>query len=160
MHAERRTALTLIAGASLTLAGCTAAPRHAGFALTPEAFTAWLDGYKRAWEARDAAAAGALFTEDASYHEMPFDEAMHGRSAIEAYWTRVTAGQRDVQFSADIIACVGDQGVSHWHASFINAEDGGTIELDGVFVCRFADAGHVTALREWWHVKVTPPAQN
>ncbi len=45
-----------------------------------------------------ANAAGAPFTADASYHEIPFDEPMQGRAAIEAYWSRVTATQSDALY--------------------------------------------------------------
>lgn len=157
MPPTRRTSLLALAAAPLTLAACSAAESD-GFALTPAEHAAWLDRYKQAWEARDAAAAGALFTAEASYHEMPFDAPMQGRAAIEAYWARVTAGQANVRFSYEIVETARDQGVSHWHATFNGVPGGETIELDGVFVCRFADANTVSALREWWHVRVTPAA--
>lgn len=158
MNATRRGSLVTLGVASLALAACvrTPAASDSGFALTPEQYAAWLDRYKQAWETRDPAAAGALFTEDASYHEMPFDAPMLGRAAVEAYWARVTAGQANVRFTYEVIACTGAEGVSHWHAAFTGIPGDAAIELDGVFVCRFADANHVSALREWWHVKVTP----
>ena len=74
----RRTSLLALAA----LAAC--APAERADVIDAAAFAAWLDRYKQAWEARDAALAGALFTEDASYHEMPFDAPMQGRAAIEA----------------------------------------------------------------------------
>ncbi len=150
----RRLTLTSLAVAA-TAAACAQQPTPAP-RLTAEAFTAWLERYKAAWENRDASAAGALFSEDASYHEMPFDTPFVGRAEIEAYWARVTAPQSDIRFSHDVIACAGDQGVAHWRAAF-NA-GGAAVELDGVFVCQFsADASAVVALREWWHVRSTPP---
>ena len=148
-------AATLASAAALSACSATTV-ETADTVATPAAFAAWLDGYKAAWEGRDAMQAGALFTEDASYHEMPFDEAMVGRAAIEAYWTRVTAAQSNISFNYDVIACVGDQGIAHWRAALNVGAD--TIELDGVFVCTFADAEHVRALREWWHVKASPTA--
>ena len=148
----RRTSLLALAA----LGAC--APNAGGDLIDAAAFSAWLDRYKQAWEARDAALAGALFTEDASYHEMPFDATMVGRAAIEAYWTRVTAAQSEVRFTYDLLSCAGAQGICHWHAMFKSAPGGEIIDLDGVFVCEFADAQTVKALREWWHVKVTPAA--
>jgi hypothetical protein len=146
----RRTSLLALAA----LAAC--APTAPTDLIDAAAFAAWLDRYKQAWEARDAALAGALFTEDASYHEMPFDAPLRGRAAIEAYWTRVTAAQSEVRFSSDVLSCAGDQGICHWHATFKSGD--ATIDLDGVFVCVFADARTVKALREWWHVRVAPAA--
>ncbi|MGE0741896.1 MAG: nuclear transport factor 2 family protein [Hyphomonadaceae bacterium] len=121
-------------------------------ALTREALSAWLDRYGAAWTARDAASAGALFSEDATYHEMPFDAPFEGRAAIEAYWTRVTAPQTEIEFTYEVVATDGDTGVAHWRAAF-NA-GGAPIELDGVFVLTFAeDFATVRTLREWWHVR-------
>src|SRR5215218_8189836 len=57
---------------------------------------AWLDGYEVAWESRDADRAAALFSTDATYHEMPFDAPLAGRDKIRAYWAKVTADQRDI----------------------------------------------------------------
>jgi uncharacterized protein (TIGR02246 family) len=156
MKMNRRAACAGFAAAA-TLIGAEAAAQDAP-AITPAAFAAWLERYKQAWETRDASLAGALFTEDATYHEKPFDAPMQGRPAIEAYWTRVTAGQSDIHFTYEVIACAGDQGVAHWHAAFL-VEGGARIELDGVFVCAFADAETVRHLREWWDVQATAPEQ-
>jgi SnoaL-like domain len=144
----RRTALLAPAGLGACATVAQAPPAAA--------FTAWLDGYKQAWEARDAARAGALFTADATYHEMPFDAPMQGRAAIEAYWARVTAAQSNIRFNSEVLSWAGAQGLAHWRATFTSVPDGATIDLDGVFLCQFADAEHVAALREWWHVRVTP----
>ena len=47
--------------------------------LTPAALEAWLARYGEAWEQRDPARAAALFTENAPYHEMPFEAPKAGR---------------------------------------------------------------------------------
>jgi SnoaL-like domain len=147
----RRTSLLALGALGAALAACAPAARDL---IDAAAFSAWLDRYKQAWEARDAALAGALFTADASYHEMPFDPPLQGRPAIEAYWTRVTASQSEVRFTYEVLSCAGAQGICQWHATFKSGD--ATIDLDGVFVCEFADAATVKALREWWHVRVTP----
>ena len=124
--------------------------------LDAAAFAAWLGGYKAAWEGRDAAAAGALFAKDATYRETPYDEPFAGRTAIEAYWAKVTSGQQDIAFTYEVIACTGDEGVAHWHCTFTAAPGGETIDLDGIFRCGFADSGRVRRFEEWWHIRVTP----
>lgn len=155
MDTTRRATLFRIGGAT-AVAACSGEVGKAS--VTAEEFSAWLARYGAAWSSRDAAAAGALFTEDASYHEAPFDAPMQGRTAIGDYWTRVTAAQSDILFQYDVIACQGEQGVAHWRAAF-NA-DGALIELDGVFVCVLAaDRAQVRSLREWWHVRSAPSAQ-
>jgi uncharacterized protein (TIGR02246 family) len=118
--------------------------------LNSDALQSWLARYERAWETRDASLAADLFTENASYHEMPFDDPMIGRAAIRDYWARVTADQRDVQFESQVLAVDGNTGVAHWHADFKLESNGATVTLDGVFVLTFDAAGRVQSLREWW----------
>ena len=121
--------------------------------LTAAALESWLQRYGAAWETRDAAVAGALFTAKATYHEMPFDAPKQGRAAIEEYWRTVTADQRDIRFESTVIAVKGNTGVAHWKATFRVASTGATLTLDGVFVLEFDASGQCTALREWWHIK-------
>jgi SnoaL-like protein len=136
------------------------APRPAGGGgqahaqnLTSATLEAWLERYGAAWEARDPALAGRLFTQEARYHEMPFDEPKSGRAGIEEYWRTVTADQRDVQFESEVIAVSGNTGVAHWSAKFRLESNGATVELDGAFVLEFDSAGLCSKLREWWHVR-------
>lgn len=122
--------------------------------LEQSTFAAWLDAYKAAWEKRDAAAAADLFTPHATYRETPFDPPTEGRDGIRAYWAEAVARQEDVHFSYEIIACTGDEGLCHWHCAFTARPDGGQVELDGIFRCRFAEPGQVDRFEEWWHVRV------
>ena len=92
-----RTMLLAVAMAAMTVSA-QAKP------LKAPALEAWLKGYGSAWLARDAAAAGRLFTADAVYHENAFEEPMRGRAAIETYWARVTADQTDIQYAPEVIA--------------------------------------------------------
>jgi ketosteroid isomerase-like protein len=116
----------------------------------------WLDGYGAAWRARDAQAAGALFTENASYRETPYAEPFQGRTGIAQYWATVTADQRDVRFEAHIIAVDGNTGIAEWSATFANAASGDVVGLDGVFVLEFDASGLCSSLREWWFLRPTP----
>ncbi|HEX6374428.1 MAG TPA: nuclear transport factor 2 family protein [Allosphingosinicella sp.] len=126
------------------------------YRLEEAAFAAWLEAYKAAWEARDPAAAARLFAADATYHEMPFDAPIEGSEGIAAYWARAVAGQSDVRFTYEILACTGAEGLCHWHCAFTAVPDGAQIDLDGIFRCRFADAAHVDRFQEWWHVRIQP----
>ena len=60
--------------------------------------------------ARDPDRAAALFTENAAYHEMPFDAPKAGRRGIRDYWATVTADQRDVDFKSNVVAINGPNG--------------------------------------------------
>ena len=46
----------------------------------------WLDEYGRAWVDGDPDRAVALFSDTATYREVPFDDPMRGRHAIREYW--------------------------------------------------------------------------
>ena len=122
--------------------------------LTIAALQAWLTRYGQAWEQRDPAQAAALFTENAPYHEMPFDAPKAGRAGIRDYWTTVTADQRDVDFKSQVVAVNGRTGVARWSASLKSASSGARVELDGVFVLQFDASGLCSELREWWHVRM------
>jgi hypothetical protein len=124
-------------------------------ALTPAAVEAWLTLYKQAWEQRDPARAEALFTENAPYHEMPFDAPKAGRRGIRDYWTTVTADQRDVDFKSQLIAVTGQTAVARWSASLKLASNGARVDLDGVFILTY-DGNLCSELREWWHVRTGP----
>jgi hypothetical protein len=50
------------------------------------AVTAWIEGYRRAWESNDPADIGSLFTTDAEYFTAPFREPARGRQAIIDMW--------------------------------------------------------------------------
>lgn len=128
------------------------APPSAHAQLTSAKLDAWLGGYREAWEKRDPERAAQLFTESATYREMPFDAPKNGRSGIREYWAGVTADQRDVEFHSQTIAVNGSTGIAHWSAKFKLASTGATIELDGVFVLDFdPKSGLCMTLREWWH---------
>jgi hypothetical protein len=122
--------------------------------LTTAALQAWLTRYGQAWEQRDPVQAAALFTENAPYHEMPFDAPKAGRAGIRDYWTTVTADQRDVDFKSQVVAVNGRTGVARWSASLKSASSGSRVELDGVFVLQFDASGLCSELREWWHVRM------
>jgi hypothetical protein len=117
----------------------------------------WLAAYGQAWETRDADAAAALFSENATYQENPHEKAFTGRAEIRDYWLKVTADQRDISFTSDVITTFDRSGVAHWSAAFASASSGATISLDGVFLLEFDESGLCNALREWWIVRVDPP---
>jgi ketosteroid isomerase-like protein len=117
------------------------------------ALTTWLQRYGDAWQARDAGAAGRLFSADAGYHEMPFDAPKTGRPAIGEYWRGVAAGQRDLSFTVDVISMTGNAGVARGSAKFRLESTGSSVELDGVFALEFDSTGSCSNLREWWHVR-------
>jgi ketosteroid isomerase-like protein len=116
-----------------------------------EGAAAWLDRYGAAWRERDPDAAVALFTDEATYAETPFAEAMRGRDAIRDYWSAVPRLQREIEFAYEPLAAGADLAVALWQATYVRIADGERVRLDGVFVLRFAPDGRCRELREWWH---------
>lgn len=115
------------------------------------AFVTWIEALGRAWEARDPAAAAALFAEDATYQENPFDPPLRGRAAILEYWADVPRTQDDIHFSYEIIAVADPVAVVHWSVTLRRIPTGAPVRLDGVSVGTF-DAHHrCVSWREWWH---------
>lgn len=119
-------------------------------------FERWLADMRHAWESRDPDAAARLFTDDALYHETPFDEPARGRTAIREYWAQVPRSQDQVRFRSHVLAVVGDLGMAHWQASFLRIPSGVAVELDGVLLARFNAAELCTEFREWWHRREHP----
>lgn len=128
--------------------------------LTIAKVESWLNGYKEAWETLDADKVTLLFTEDASYREDPYKDPFQGRESIHDYWTTVTADQKDVDFTFEVLSAVGSMGIAHWHSEFIQPSSGSTIILDGIFILEFSEEGLCRNLREWWHFKAIPAKEN
>jgi ketosteroid isomerase-like protein len=137
----------------LSVAVVVCAPVVSAKDLKASALESWLQQYGAAWVARDAKAAGALFSPDASYHENAFEAPMLGRAAVEQYWAKVTADQQDVRFESQVISVNGNTGVATWKASFKAPSTGASVALDGIFVLEFDERGLCRSLREWWFVK-------
>lgn len=130
----------------------------------------FMQGYKRAWEARDERLFSALFAPDGEYHNTPF-AVQRGREQLESYWQRVKL-QEDVHLDYQILASVPGSGVAHWRVGYqvaseelfrIWARSTGTnlvarkagdplprMILDGVLRAQFGD-GVCTRCELWWH---------
>lgn len=119
--------------------------------MNPTEVESWLERYRRAWENRDPSAAAALFSENAKYHETPFQAPALGRDGVREYWTNATRNQADVSFSYEVLSVSGDRGIARWRASFARVSSGVKASLDGIFLLEFDDDGLCRELREWWH---------
>ena len=122
--------------------------------MTPDALQAWLDAYVAAWRSYDAAAIGALFTEDACYAYHPWDsgdEMVRGRAAIVASWLEHPdePGSWEAAYRPGLID--GDRatavGVTRYHS------DGNV--FDNLWELRFA-GGRCAEFVEWYMQRPTP----
>jgi uncharacterized protein (TIGR02246 family) len=130
--------------------------QHGNHSLPPGEVDRWIDSYTRAWRDKDADAAAALFTTDATYQSHPTRAPHRGHDAIRAYWIRATATQRelDLRFGRPIV--VGPRVAVEWWAVMRDpgwgperADD--AVTLPGCLVLTFAPDGRCAALREYWN---------
>jgi len=130
----------------------------------------FMQGYRKAWEARDERRFCALFAADGEYHNTPF-AVQRGHAQLAAYWQRVKL-QEDVRVTYEILATTPAGGIAHWHVTYqvaseelfrIWAQSTGTnlvarkagdplprMVLDGVLKAEF-DGGLCTRCDIWWH---------
>ena len=122
-----------------------------------ERVDAWLEAYRQAWEEADAHAIPGMFTQEATYRAYPLGIPHTGHDAIADYWTRATAGQRDlrVHFGDPIVD--GDLVAVEWWTTMHAGGD--PVTLVGCLFLTFAADGRCQALREYWHLtgKLVPP---
>jgi hypothetical protein len=108
----------------------------------------WLDAYRKAWIHRDADSAAALFTEDATYAEQPYQDAFVGRKGVREYWARVTATQSGIEMKYGSPITVGNRTAVEWWTTLTNG--GEPVTLAGAFILTFDESGLCRTLREYW----------
>ena len=117
---------------------------------TVDEFSHWLEGYRQAFIAFDAEAAGELFSEDATYQDSPYADPVVGRVATAAYWRMVAELMSDVEIECEVVAVSGDVGVAHLRDALTRVSSGTRARYDGIFVVRFDRDGRSIDFREWW----------
>lgn len=110
---------------------------------------AWLEAYRQAWEEADARAIPGMFTQEARYRAHPQGTAYTGHDAIADYWTRATAGQRDIQVRFGDPIVDGDRVAAEFWATM--RSDGGPVTVAGCLLLAHAADGGCRSLRECWH---------
>lgn len=123
------------------------------------ALNEWIEGYRRAWEERDADAAAALFAPDATYRSNIFEEPHKGRDGVRAYWQSVTSSQSEVRVAMGR-PCVDGSRVTVEFWTNMRVE-GAEVTLPGCLLLDFDEEGLCRRLREYWHFApgtAEPPA--
>jgi hypothetical protein len=123
-----------------------------------ETLEAWVEGYRLAWENRDANAVGELFTTDATYRSNIFEDAHEGRAGVKAYWESVTSTQSDVRVLMGRPLVEGSRvSVEFWTNMKVEHEE---VTLPGCLLLDFDENWMCRGLREYWHYapgSIEPP---
>ena len=111
----------------------------------------WLNDYIGAWKSYDAAAIGALFSENAGYRYNPYDEPVRGRDTIVENWLKNRDTPNTYSAKYEPIAVDGNTAVTHGESLYYEA-DGKTLtrKFDNIFVLRFDDSGKCEDFCEWF----------
>jgi SnoaL-like domain len=108
---------------------------------------AWAQRLADAWRSCDAEGAVALFTEDAIYRALPFDEPLRGREAIRSYLTETMRELRDVRVWLGEPAPSGSWATVEWWISLEYGDEPATTA--GASLLQLADDGRCRELHEY-----------
>jgi ketosteroid isomerase-like protein len=105
----------------------------------------WVDAYRRAWESNEPDDIRALFSEDAEYFSVPWEEPWRGHEGIVDGWLEARDEPGDTTFEWDIVAVDGATAV-------VRAVTDYTAErtYHNVWVIRFDENGRATEFTEWY----------
>jgi ketosteroid isomerase-like protein len=117
-----------------------------------------LQRYARAWQAFDGDAWVGLFTDEAEYHEDPFEPPLVGHNALRAYLLEAARTQEQVEVTVERHWVVGQTALAAWHASFVRTPRRDRVRLAGFMTLEIVDDGRIARFREWWHRRETPAA--
>ena len=78
-----------------------------------------LVAYGEAWRTFDGDAWVALFTEDAEYHNEPFEPPLVGHNPLRAYLLEAAGLQRDVEFTVERHWVSGTTVLAAWQVAFV-----------------------------------------
>lgn len=106
----------------------------------------WVEGWSRAWPARDADAIGALYADDAVFLSHPFRELQS--PATYAEWAFAEQGSVELRFGDPIVD--GERAAVEWWA-VITSMSGSVETIAGVSLLRFDHGGRVVEQRDAWN---------
>ena len=114
---------------------------------TEAAARAWIDGWSRAWPAKDADLVASLYAEDAAFRSQPFRELQDPRAYAE--WAFSEQDEAECWFAEPIVA--GDRAVvEYWGIVRFQGKDE---TIAGVAVIRFRPDGLVVEQHDYWNAQ-------
>jgi hypothetical protein len=115
------------------------------------AVRAWIDAWKQAWPAKDAAAIAAMYADDARYLSHPFREPHRGSAGAGEYARSAFDDEDAVEiwFGEPVVSA--DRAAVEYWAILVSGEREQT--LAGTTVLRFAPDGRVADHRDYWSME-------
>ena len=112
---------------------------------TGEAARRWVEGWRRAWPARDVDGIAAMYTDEASYGSHPFREAETARSYAERAF-----GEEDLvdAWFGDPVVDGDRAAVEYW--AVLRPPGGDELTIAGAAFLHFDDDGRVVDHRDYW----------
>jgi len=115
---------------------------------TGTAARAWIDGWYRAWLAKDSDAIAALYSDDAVFRSLPFREPHLGQKGIAAYAQgSFESEEPDRVWFGEPVAGAGRAAVEYWAILLV---EGKPWTLAGTSILRFASDGRCEEQRDYW----------
>jgi len=109
------------------------------------AVSAWIDGYRRAWESNDPDDIRAIFTDDATYRTEPYSDPWVGHDEIVDEW--ISAGDDPGETSFEWTTVALTDTVAIVEATTVY-RSGPTYR--NLWVIRLAPDGRANDFTEWW----------
>ncbi|MFC8849893.1 MULTISPECIES: nuclear transport factor 2 family protein [unclassified Micromonospora] len=107
----------------------------------------WLAAYERAWRTPGTEALNTVFTEQASYRQGPYHEAIVGLPAISRMWEAEREGPDEVfHMTSEVVAVEGDTAVARVEVRYGDPADQ---EFRDLWIMRFAEDGRCDSFEEW-----------
>ncbi|MFE9186854.1 YybH family protein [Micromonospora haikouensis] len=117
--------------------------------------TGWIAAYERAWRTPGTAALNAIFTEQASYLQGPYQKAVVGLPAIARMWEAEREGPDEVfHMTSEVVAVEGDTAVARVEVRYGDPADQ---EFRDLWIMRFAEDGRCDSFEEWPFWPTQPP---
>jgi len=121
----------------------------------------WIEGWSRAWPAKDADLVASLYADDSVFRSLPFREPHRGSSGAEDYARWAFGDQADARcwFGEPVVGHGSRAAVEYW--AVVTSTEGEVVTIAGASFLRFDDAGLVDEQRDYWVQQdgaVEPPA--
>lgn len=111
----------------------------------------WIDGWARAWPARDPDLVASLYADDAEFRSTPFREPVIGPAGARRYAEEAFGDEVDIRcWFGDPALTPGGAAVEYW-ATLL--EGGREVTIAGISMLRFATDGRVARQRDHWHIE-------